>query len=215
MYVLLLRVATIVATAVWPAVEGTSSVCCNCLRCCCTVSPTPTEARPSSSMQYGSNLASSAAFISSGSSTSSTASLECAADPQPLGQLLVMVRQVALLAEDLMYLSGQAFQHTKTSNRGCHSGIQWSWQQLAPRIQTRLLLLFAVVLLGYSVMIVLGACAPWASQLAAAPVAALIVSQWLLARMPAKDESRALQSQGLLWGGPSEAHAASLMHASC
>jgi hypothetical protein len=75
-------------------------------------------------------------------------------------------------------------------------------------MQTRLLLLFAVVLLGYSVLIMLGACAPWASQPAAAPVAALIVSQWLLARMPATGGNNVLTQSNGLQGDPSEAHAA-------
>jgi hypothetical protein len=141
-------------------------------------------------MQTGSKLAPSAALRSSASSTSSTASLEGAAGHQPLGQLVVVVRQVALLAEDLVHLSGQAFQHVKTQKKSCHSHVQSSWQRLAPKIQTRLLLLFAVVLLGCSVLIMLGACAPLASQPAAAPVAALVVSQWLLARMPAMGTSQ-------------------------
>lgn len=117
----------------------------------------------------------------------------------PVGQVLIACRQLALLAEDVVYLTDHVVKRSRTNNKHLVVKCRWLQQLLGSRTHVKMLVLCAVGgLIGCMVMFFLGLLAPWANQhAAAASFLGLLMAQSMMARMPAMPDckrGKALQS---------------------
>lgn len=100
----------------------------------------------------------------------------------PVGQALIVARQLAFVVVDVVQLTDLVVNRNKINTKQLGLKCRWLQQLLGSRPHVRLLVLCALVLLGYIATLLVGLLAPWANQ-RAAPVLQLLLAQGMLARI--------------------------------